>query len=211
MRAAKRNNFILWLLPLLFLAAVVAAWFSFGSYAKYIASAELSGKVTFQASLAEAFRLTEHNALRGADGSYTLGSAEVTNNTYMVMPGVDIPKDPALIVLNKTAVDAYLYAEVLETDLPATVTYSVADTWLPLSISGAHGGTLYVYKTVLTQDDTERTYPILADSLLTVSESFDPLGTSDFNLKFYGYMAEKTDDAVSVIAANAADAFTENF
>ena len=64
--------------------------------------------------LADSLTLVEHKVEQQADGSYQL-TAETTNkNSYQVMPGMELPKDPTITVNGKTAAAAYLYVEVVD-------------------------------------------------------------------------------------------------
>lgn len=161
-----------------------------GIRAKYMTSVPLSGTVTFKADLADNVTLTEHQAIRNADGSYSLNkSADTTNsNTYIVMPGVDIPKDPCFTITNKSSIDAYLYVEIVD-DSPITVTYELADGWDKLEIEGRK---VYVYNGSISQEGSQ-TIQILKNNKVYVSDKYDPT-PEGFNLKFYGYMAQRENE-----------------
>ena len=62
----------------------------------------------------DALKLYEHKANRNEDGTYTIDKNEpTTTNSYTVMPGVDLPKDPTVEV---TAANGpyYLFVKVTE-------------------------------------------------------------------------------------------------
>ena len=184
------------------LLAVAAALIIMGTQAKYVTSVPLTGKVTFSADLSEYVTLTEHKATRKSDGTYKLSTTEITiQNTYVVMPGVDIPKDPFITVTNKTDIPAYLYVEIVEENLPGdgTVTYKLTGDWEKLSIAGRN---VYVYKGELTAKTTQE-IPILDANTVYVSDQYNP-ASSEFHLKFYGYMAQKVgaDDATTTFNKN---------
>ena len=121
------------------------------------------------------------------------------------MPGVDVPKDPKITITGKTAVPAYLYVEVLESEnFPATVTYSMAEGWIDLEITGPKGGKVYVYGTVLNGTTPNLTIQILENDTLKVSQNL--LRGTTATMTFYGYMAQQ----VSAYA-NATETFTANF
>ena len=113
MYAKKKNR--TWLLILVAIVAVGAVTGS--AYAKYKKTLTYSGTLTFNAELG-GLDLTEHIATRNPDGSYTLNGEEVLAselpanaepvNTYQLIPGLDIPKDPHVIVANKTSIKSYL-------------------------------------------------------------------------------------------------------
>lgn len=202
----KRN---MWgVAALILLAGLTGVLLCGGLYAKYIRSETLHANITFSVKLASEFRLTEHQAIRQADGSYQLGSTEVIANVYQVMPGVDIPKDPQVIIQAKSMVSAYLYIEVLAS-CPDTVSYTLTSDWKALpGITGANGGAVYVYAkdgaaAVLDGKITDYNIPILKDNQLMVSERYQDTGT--FAIKFWGYMAQIAD------GSDAAQLFRDQF
>lgn len=81
---------------------------------------------------AENFTLWEHQAVLGTDGTYTLNATETKANTYDILPGVNIPKDPTVDVVGLQA-HAYLYIKVTDA-LPAGLSYTIDSTnWEKLS------------------------------------------------------------------------------
>ena len=183
----NKNRRIAFLLAVLFCLSAV----TFVAVAKYIKDVPFSGNVTFTADLAETFTLTESVAKRNTDGTYSLDTDTSTNeNPYTLMPGVDVPKDPKITITGKTVVPAYLYVEVLESEnFPATVTYSMAEGWTDLGITGPKGGKVYVYGTVLDGTPPNLTIPILENNILKVSQNL--LRGTTATMTFYGYMAQQ--------------------
>ena len=183
----NKNRRIAFLLAVLFCLSAV----TFVAVAKYIKDVPFSGNVTFKADLAETFTLTESEATRKTDGTYSLNTSKsVESNPYTLMPGVDVPKDPKITIEGKTAVPAYLYVEVLESkNFPATVTYSMAEGWIDLEITGPKGGKVYVYGTVLNGTTPDLTIPILENDTLKVSQNL--LRGTTATMTFYGYMAQQ--------------------
>ena len=159
MYAKKKNR--TWLLILVAIVAVGAVTGS--AYAKYKKTLTYSGTLTFNAELGS-LDLAEHIATRNLDGSYTLSSEKVLAssltanakpiNTYQLIPGLDIPKDPRVIVSNKTSIEAYLFVEIVDTlaekigdQTYRPITYQVSADWKELSgVTGKHEGKVYVYK-----------------------------------------------------------------
>ena len=194
----NRNRRIALLFAVLFCLSAVA----FLVAAKYVRDVPFTGNVTFSVDLVKTFTLTESKAVY-TDGTYTLNTATpVSGNTYVLVPGVSIPKDPKIILEGKSAVPTYLYVEVI-TDLPTVVTYAMADGWTELGITGSHGGKLYVYNSVL-DDKTDLSAPIyiLKNNTLNVGKEL-PQGSSGF-LNFYAYMVQKGSgqDATTAFTAN---------
>lgn len=200
----NKNRRIALLLAVLFCLSAV----TFVAVAKYIKDIPFTGNVTFKADLVENFTLTETQAVRQTDGTYILSGEHVTQNTYILMPGVDVPKDPKITITGKTAVPAYLYVEICP-DLPATVTYGIMAHWKALGIKGPHGGDVYVYAfpdgTVIILDGTVKdlTIRIIDKDTLTVSDQL-PRGSTG-TLSFHAYMAQQGKDQ------DAKTAFTTNF
>jgi hypothetical protein len=180
----NKNRRIALLLAVLFCLSAV----TFVAVAKYIKEIPFTGNVTFQADLVETFTLTESRAVY-TDGTCSLvPDTSVAGNTYFLVPGVSIPKDPKIILEGKSAVPAYLYVEVID-KLPAKADYTVASSWTDLGITGPKGGKVYVYNTVL-DNTTDLSAPIyiLKDNLITVDKEL-PRGSSG-TLDFHAYMAQ---------------------
>jgi hypothetical protein len=192
----NKNRRIALLLAVLFCLSAV----TFVAVAKYIKDIPFTGNVTFKADLVENFTLTETKAERQTNGTYILSGEQVTQNTYILMPGVDVPKDPKITIEGKTAVPAYLYVEVLESkNFPDEVTYTMAEGWLPLE--GVPN--VYYYETPITGTPAALTISILKNNTLTVSDQL-PRGSTG-TLSFHAYMAQQGKDQ------DAKTAFTTNF
>lgn len=174
---------------------------------KYITTIEKKGRVTFTAKLAEAVILQEHTAQRQADGSYNLVEPFVTENTYYLIPGLDIPKDPHIVIEEKTPIPAYLFVEVvdkLDTNLvegetKKPVSYSMATGWTELEgITGADGSKVYYYNAVIDQDFSAYPIYILKDNKVTVSQYLRCQTADDgedilkFNVKLVEKVGEET-------------------
>lgn len=157
--------------------------------------------------LAKTFELDESEATRDdMTGLYNLNPAtRVKGNTYEVLPGTTVKKDPTVHITGRTSVPAYLYVEVVS--YSNDITYEMNDRgWQQLKVGGPHKGVVYVYSpdsNVLKDGE----YGILDDDVIYVSPEFD--GTSELELTFYAYMAQSTmgDQA----RANPGDVFTAAF
>lgn len=195
------------------LTALLLACLATGIAAKYIRSVTWQSVVTFSADLAKSIELYEHEAEKQPDGSYKLTDEKVTGNTYTVMPGVDIPKDPCITIEGKSAIDAYLYIEVSDDISSVTgvyITYALEEHWMLLeNVTGKQGGKVYVYSedgtnpTVLDEAFSKETIGILKDNTVTVSHHTQNL--PEFSMKFHGYMAQ------CIEGKTAAEVFTESF
>ena len=202
---AKKRKFPLTIILIFVLLGVLIG----STAAKYIYSEDLSAKVTFTAELADALLVQEHEAVRQPDGSYKLNTnllptEEKQGNSYELLPGLDVPKDPFVTVVNKTPIGAYLYIEVIDTTNGA-ITYEIdADKWTKLSITGRE---IYVYEdgTILTNKNcpTEAIL-ILKDNKVTVSQTLLTKNTEAADiLTFSAYLYEVHDDK------NPTEIFTE--
>ncbi|MBQ9901982.1 MAG: hypothetical protein IJM51_06315 [Clostridia bacterium] len=162
---------------------------------------QVPATITVNANLAAGLAIKEHAATRQDSGVYSLGGDETTGNRYILMPGVDIPKDPFVLVTGKTAIPAYLYVEVVDgTGMSGTFTYSLTSDWNELNVNGKHGGTVYVYRngTPISDSNTEGgtlNVPILEGNKITISNSFDVTSQLESTnaLSFYAYMAQAVD------------------
>lgn len=163
------------------------------AYAKYVETTELPGSITISAKLAHSIEVLESKANRNDDGSYTLqaGSA-VTSNSYILIPGLDVPKDPYVKITGKTSIEAYVFIEVKDTfDNGSGVTYELMDHWKKLNIDGKN---VYVYcigdEPVKVTDETEGLdkIQILKDDIIEVSQHLNLTGAE--TLEFYASIGQ---------------------
>ena len=136
--------------------------------------------------------------MQGGDGSYTLDpNVTVTSNTYKLIPGLTIPKDPYITITGKTSVDAYLYLEVIEVNKAVQLSYTIdSGYWTPVDgIAGPHGGSVYYYNRTPGNGYkiNDQTTGLSAIPILT-SDSFRlgklPITGSTESLKFCGYLVQ---------------------
>lgn len=152
------------------------------------------------------FTLWEHKAEdTDGDGVYTLdNSTKVNSNSYSILPGVNIPKNPTVDVVGLEE-HAYLYIKVTGT-LPNGLSYSIDPAnWTALA--GYDG--VYVYSGTNAENNiikatnaAPKTFPatILTDNQIVVADSYD--GTSDnITLSFDAYMVQATGNGDSAAAA----------
>ena len=185
------------------------------TYAKYVKQDKLEGSVTIKASLGS-IKLVEHQALRQADGSYELiDNQETDKNTYILLPGLDVDKDPTVHIKEKTPIDCYVYLKVV-TNLADSykVQYTVENVWKEISRTTQAGETTIVYvytaggSEAVAVDDTFGTkgtgeIPVLVGNKMIVSQKLD-LPASKVYLNFFAYMFETSSGttAESVYANN---------
>ena len=152
------------------------------------------------------FTLWEHKAEdNDGDGVYTLDSStKVTSNSYNILPGVNIPKNPTVDVEGLEE-HAYLYIKVTST-LPTGLSYSIDSTnWTALT--GYNG--VYVYTGENAEDEIVKatnaapktfTATILTDNWIEVAGDYS--GTDDdIKLSFDAYMVQATGNGDSAAAA----------
>lgn len=194
----------------LLVAAILVALLIIGlvsfAGAKYATVITMQGKITFSARLADLVKLEEHKAEQLSDGSYTLGTETVTANSYDLIPGLDIPKDPYITITGKTPIEAFLFVEVVNTPGEKIISYKMDAKWKAVTdVTAKHGGTVYLYTRdgtetailtdALTKDKENKTVtiPILADNTVKVSQHLpDALAQNQDTLTFYVYLIEKT-------------------
>lgn len=150
------------------------------------------------------FTLWEHKA-EDDDGVYTLdNSTKVTSNSYSILPGVNIPKNPTVDV-DGLEEHAYLYIKVTST-LPTGLTYTIdSANWTALSeydgvyvYSGSNAENNIIKATNAAQKTFEAT--ILTDNQIVVADNYS--GTSDdIKLSFDAYMVQATGNGDSAAAA----------
>lgn len=107
--------------------------------------------------------------------TFTVGDINIllteTDRTYMILPGVDIPKDPTVTVeANSEA--CWLFVQVKEDNWPAftenndvtrKVNYKIADGWIVLENG--------VYYRQVNASDRDQLFAVLKDNQVTVSDT----------------------------------------
>ncbi len=154
-------------LPLLILLLILLLLSLLGvAVGKYVTTLKNPGNVTFTANLAASVTLQEHKAVRQTDGTYTLDkTAEpVTSNTYILIPGVDIPKDPYITITGRTSIPAILFIEIESSLDEDTQLYSTDANWSYLTTSGSKK--VYYYNA-----DPSGTISILQGDQITISQN----------------------------------------
>ena len=194
----KKRKFHIRLLLLLVLLVSLTG-FAVGKYIRTLPSH--SSQVTFTAKLADSFVLRESKAEKQSDGTYKLSDTEyITNETqnYVLIPGVDIPKNPHVIITGKSEIPAYLFIEVVDTTPNNALVFSLTEKWIATTLKAPqHGGTVYVYSTdgsSPAQITSDLTAYILKGNIVEVRQTLLS-GNKDNQLVFYAYLEE-------VVAAN---------
>lgn len=158
------------------------------------------------------FTLWEHEATdEDKDGAYELNNQkEVTSNTYKILPGVDIPKDPTVDVVELQEC-GYLYITVATNSLPTGVTYSIdSNEWEVLSgYSGVwvYKGSQAVNNVISASVNAKKSFTvnILTDKEVLVADDYTPVANPG-TLTFNAYMVQATGNG-----ANAAEAWANTY
>ena len=158
--------------------------------------------VTFSNNLADIFEVRESKIERNTTtGAYNL-TAEYVNSgtqTYVLIPGVDIEKDPYVYIEGRSEIPANLYIEIVDSldtvDGTKLIDYTVrTDLWeVNTTYKPDSTGTVYKYKGPVTNGGYPY-YAILADDTVTVSQhvkskNITADGDTDL-LKIYAYLEE---------------------
>ena len=157
-----------------------------------------------------AISLTLDEAKVDPDGNPLDDEPRVQENTYKVIPGAVLYKDPTVTVLEGSEVCyVYLYVEnPLDKDY-FTLDYS--DDWKVVATTGTK--TLYVYKTTVDASEGDValtpifTKVVVSDEL--TSEQIEAMGEVKVNVQAYAIQAEGVDSGTAT--QMAADYFEEEF
>ena len=193
---------------ILLVAMAIATGGVFSKYKETVILDSVSLTVS-SGKLADVFTLKEHKAIQNTNGTYSLGSDVVTSNTYHVLPGVALPKDPYFTITGKTKVASYLYVEVIDHSNRADLSYSLTGDWMDLDLVGAKGGKVYVYTgsgntaALLNESFSADQLYILENNQITVSKANK--SSLDVTISFFGYLAQAS------LADNARDVYTTCF
>ena len=189
----KQLHSKLWLLIILSALLIALTTFAVGKYMTTIH--KNNNTVTFTARLAENVTLVESKINRKADGTYETADETVTGTTqsYILVPGQDIPKDPRVIITGKTDIPAYLYIEVVDNTPNDALHYSLTSDWIHSSrTASVTGASVYVYSTDGTNPakiTTDLTVYILQGNKIEVKQGLLSENTAD-SLNFFAYLEE---------------------
>ncbi|MGN1413015.1 MAG: hypothetical protein ACI4WY_02095 [Anaerovoracaceae bacterium] len=141
-------------------------------------------------------------------GDITITLAETTGNSYKILPGNDITKNPKVTV-QANSEDCWLFVKVEESNWPTfketdgttlKVKYQLADGWAPLeNVSGVY------FKTVdAATSNTE--FAVLADNKITVSQNLtkaevDTVRTTNPTLTFTAYAVQRDSNITTAAQA----------
>lgn len=165
-------------------------------FAKYVKVVPFEKEVTIRAEIGTIV-LQEHKVERKPDGSYALltGNENLvlsgpdTANEYTLIPGLDVPKDPHVVITKPNNLPVYVYVEIVS-KLPSTITFELADGWMKVDgVTAPNGGTVYAYNTAITADETIHILKKDGNgNSIFVSQKLLSGETTGLELDFYAYM-----------------------
>lgn len=190
------------------LAALILLTALTSVHAKYVTERSLTGTLTVTANIGQ-IQVLEHEAIKQDNGSYVLNGVtngacdvdvahdHVTGNTYnTVIPGLDIPKDPHVVISGVTAdIPVYVFIQVENDTLPDAMTYKLSNVWVELDSAEYPG--VYVYSDTngpiqVTSDQTIYILENDANAVITVSQELPHYGVPEggWKLTFSACMAQ---------------------
>lgn len=162
-----------------------------GTYA-YLTAQTNQVKNTFTAAgLASEFSLDESRAHQQPDGSYTLDAADrVQENTYSVVPKVNLAKDPTVHVMLEKNVGAYVFLAV-DNNLGDGLTATIDDTqWTALNKTYTANGaewTIYYKQLAGSATPAQVDINVLAGQQIVVG---DTVAADCGNIVFNAYLTQ---------------------
>ena len=146
--------------------------------------------------------LKEHEI--NADGALTTDETTAIN-TYKIIPGTDLNKDPFLRVKAESEA-CWVFVKITEENWSTKLTYTVDDGWTELTSAAGTGFKVYYKEQAATTADVELN--ILANKKIVVSSELtktelEAMKTAAPKLTFTGYAIQKENvaDAATAWAA----------
>lgn len=171
---------------ILIVLTLFSTWLLYGFYAKYTVSgdtgdsARVAKGVDIKVLEHEVELITDKTEAVENDRVYKLNEKnEVEKFTYsVVLPGVDLPKDPFIKIEGVPEVTYELYITVDDSKLPDTVTYEIdTEKWT----EPPEGSKTYKYKGVIDSNFDGKKIYILKNNEIKVSEKYSE---TNFSLAF---------------------------
>lgn len=185
----KKTLTIVIALVLVVALAVGATWAYLTAQTGPVTNTFVAGKLFDQGGI----KLQEKAVTQKADGTYEIAADAAWQDTgieYVVQPGVDLPKQPAVHVTGLTA-KAYLFVGVKGETMDGFSWSVDADIWSPLMKDNAQvekdGYKIWVLKADVANDS----YNILTDNKVTVGKDLNPdtLAPAN-NITFQAYICQ---------------------
>lgn len=162
-----------------------------GTYAYLTAQTDQVKNTFTAAGLASVFSLDESKATQQTDGSYTLDvNDRVQENTYSVVPKVNLAKDPTVHVKLEKNVGAYVFLAV-DNNLGDGLTATIDDTqWTALNKTYTANGaewTIYYKQLAGSATPAQVDINVLADQQILVG---DTVAEDCGNIVFNAYLTQ---------------------
>lgn len=162
-----------------------------GTYAYLTAQTDTVTNTFTAAGLASEFSLDESRAHQQPDGSYTLDAADrVQENTYSVVPKVNLAKDPTVHVMLEKNVGAYVFLAV-DNNLGDGLTATIDDTqWTALNKTYTANGaewTIYYKQLAGSATPAQVDINVLANQQIVVG---DTVAENCGNIVFNAYLTQ---------------------
>ena len=162
----------------------------------YLSKTSNEVKNTFVAANLDVTLLLDETVVELKDdsvpGDYQFKTPKANNRTtaqsYSLVPGVDVPKDPIVTVegLNQKA---YLFIEVVDTT-PTTLTWTLDGRWTKLgSETGKNGGQIYYLNSAVNPNTGKQTFNIIEGEVVEVDSSYAK-PTGEEALTYYAYLCQ---------------------
>ncbi|WP_294754962.1 hypothetical protein [uncultured Ruminococcus sp.] len=174
---------------------LISMWLVCGMLAKYTSNVFYndSAHVARMATV----KLHEHKVnLEG--GVYFLDNDTIveTNEYDTVLPGVNIPKDAYIQLDGNSEVACNLYIEVVNTNLPDEVSYTIGTSFeAETSFTPLHGGIVYKYKQVIQPGVAQTIAHIFSNDSIRVGDSLrdntdKTKNAGQFKIEVYAYLVQ---------------------
>jgi len=178
----------------LFLLTMMSLWLVCGMLARFTSS-EDKNEVARVAAAGQVDIFENEAYFDDETYSYQLrDDSIVSRNTYpVIVPGMEIEKDPFIRLYGNNEVSYYLYLEVRASD---RVRYELSSVWsVTNDIAASHGGTVYKFQSVIKPGEKRDIREILKDHTVRIRDDLkdksQPSANSDpFTMDFYAYMIQ---------------------
>ena len=137
------------------------------------------------------------------ENTFTVGKVDIeltetTGNTYKMIPGNTITKDPKVTV--KAGSEAcWVFVKIEAIDVADYLTYTVDANWAALD---GVAGVYYIQQNDLSAATDDVSYPVLAGNAVTVKNNVSTISGTP-TLKFTAYAIQTSDSADLDTAAEA--------
>lgn len=186
------------------LATIIAVMAVAGSSLAWLKDSTAPVTNTFTEGLVD-IELFEHEYLP-ASNTLDMGSKVSDNNNYKMVPSLDLPKDPTVVVKAKSEA-CYIFIKVEANENAIDfLTYTIdSSVWSPLVDTDSNGiadDGVY-YKSIPDYTNTDTEYNILTDKKVTVKDSIEMHHMTALNSANYPKL---TFTAYAIQALGSADA-----